>query len=102
MAGKKRERIRFDKVPIEEAKQMKKKIPRVAKLVEEYKGYITALSPKEAGRIEIRDDEDGKEAFKIRARIKRAGDALRLKVVIRKRGKEIYFWKEEDELKSDK
>lgn len=84
---------RLIKIPIEEAKQMKKRIPREAKVLEQYKRHINALGQNEAGKFKI---QNNKEGFAIRARLKRAAQALGLNLVIRKRGNEIVFWKEEE------
>ena len=41
------------KISIDEAKQLKKKVPREAKKLNEYMGYINALAPGEAGKFKL-------------------------------------------------
>jgi hypothetical protein len=83
---------RLVKIPIEEAKSMKRNVARKAKVLEKYKSHIKSLNADEAGKFKIRDEKDG---FAIRAGLKRAAHALGEKVTIRKRGNEIVFWRED-------
>ena len=82
---------RLIKIPIEEAKGMTKKVAREAKKLEEYKRHINTLEQEEAGKLKIKDNKEG---FAVRAGLKRAAQALGVKVEIRKRGNEIVFWRE--------
>ena len=81
----------LQKIPIEEAKAKQKQTPREARVLEKYKDYINALGENEAGQLKV---QDNKEGFAVRAGLKRAAQALDVKVEIRKRGNEIVFWKE--------
>jgi hypothetical protein len=78
-------------ISIEEAKGMKARKARESKVLEMYKGYIEKLSPKEAGRLKIKDDKEG---FAFRVGLKRASKALDVKIKVQKRNDCIVFWKE--------
>ena len=80
----------FTRIPLEEARA-KEKPTASARVLDEYKKYVVAIGPKEAGRFKVADDREGQM---IRTRIKRAAVALGLNVVVRKRRNETLFWKE--------
>lgn len=80
---------KFEKIPISEAKSMKKIVEREAKVLEEFKQYIKSLTPNDAGKFEVKDNKDG---FAVRANIIRAAKSLGLNVKVKKSGKVITFW----------
>lgn len=83
---------RLIKIPVEEAKSMKKRVARKAEKLEQYKRHINSLAPNEAGKLKIEDDKEG---FAVRAGLKRAAQALDMNIKIKKFGNEIVFWKEQ-------
>ena len=80
---------RLTKIPIEEAKGIRKRINRKAEQLEKYKGLITALEPTEAGKLKI---DTKKDDYSIRAGLKRAAKSLGLDIKVQKRENHIYFW----------
>ena len=84
-------REKLTKIPIEEAKRTKKKVKRTARIQKKYIGYLRELSANEAGKLLIKNDNEG---FAIRNRIKRAAKELGINVVVKKRGNAILFYKE--------
>ena len=80
---------KFGKVKLKDAKNVKKKVGRQAKILEEYKGYILAIDKAHAGKFTIENDKEG---FAVRNRLKRAAEALNTDITIKKRGNEMYFW----------
>ncbi len=77
------------KIPIEEAKEKKRVVNRKSDKLEEYKSYLKSLTSSEAGEFRIKDEKEG---FALRAGLKRAAEALNLKVKIQKRGDHLQFW----------
>jgi hypothetical protein len=82
---------RMKKIPIQKAKGMKREVKRKAEKLEEYKRYINSLTSEEAGEFGIKDEKEG---FAIRAGLKRAAEALDVRVKIQKRGNNLYVWRE--------
>ena len=82
---------KMKKIPIEKAKGMKREVKRKADKLEEYKRYINSLAPEEAGEFMLKDEKEG---FALRAGLKRAAEALDMRVKIQKRGNYLYAWKE--------
>ncbi|MFC1919611.1 aldehyde ferredoxin oxidoreductase N-terminal domain-containing protein [Chloroflexota bacterium] len=82
--------VEFTKIPLEEAKAMKRPTVR-ATVLEEYKKYVIAVGPNEAGRFTVASDQEGQM---IRTRIKRSAAALGLDVRLKKVRNEILFWHE--------
>ncbi len=80
---------RLRKVPIEDVPQNLRRKMR-GTVTEEYEKHLLNLKDAEAGKFIIKDDKEG---FAIRNRIKRAAESLKIKVKVRKVGREIYFWK---------
>ncbi len=80
---------RLRKVPIEAVPQNLRRKKR-GTVTEEYQKHLLNLKDDEAGKFIIKDEKEG---FAIRNRIKRAAESLKIKVKIKKVGREIYFWK---------
>ena len=80
----------LEKISIIEAKKMRKKITKQAKILQEYIKYINDVSETEAGKFKV---EDNVEAFRVRSRILRAARELEVDVVVKKFGLEIVFYK---------
>jgi len=82
---------RFTRIPVEEARARERPTAN-ARVLEEYKKYVIAIGPDEAGRFVVSDNREGQM---IRTRIKRAATSLGLNVVVRKRHNEVLFWYED-------
>jgi hypothetical protein len=83
---------RMQKYFLEDVHKTKIKRHKKGKIQERYKNHILSLKEGEAGGFKTKDDKD---AFTLRARIKRAAKALGMNVKVRKRGDRIYFWRED-------
>jgi hypothetical protein len=78
------------KISVVEAQGLKRKSPREAKKLNEYKGYVNALKLDEAGKFKTANK---KEYFTLRSGLLRAAKSLDLKLIVKKVGNEIVFWK---------
>jgi hypothetical protein len=78
------------KISLEGANAMKRKTPREAKKLNEYKGYINALKLEEAGKFKTATKN---EYFTLRSGLLRAAQSMDLKLKVKKVGNEIVFWK---------
>ena len=83
---------KLEKFYLEDVHETKIKRYKKGKIQERYKKHIQSLNEGEAGGFRIKDDKD---AFTLRARLKRAAKALGLNVKVQKRGNYIYFWRED-------
>lgn len=83
---------RMEKFYLEDVHKTKIKRYKKGKIQERYKRFIQGLKEGEAGGFGIKDDKD---AFTLRARLKRAAKALGISIKVQKRGDHIYFWRED-------
>ena len=83
---------RMEKFYLEDVHKTKIKRYKKGKIQERYKRHIQGLKEGEAGGFRIQDDKD---AFTLRARLKRAAIALGINIKVQKRGDRIYFWRED-------
>ena len=81
----------FTMVPRDEA-QRSVMPPRRATL-EQYSEYVRAVTPEEAGRLELGPDD---KPITERARLKAAARAEGIKLLIRRTGNTIVFWEGEE------
>src|SRR5215212_4488718 len=77
----------FSTVPLDEAQRLV--MPPRRATQEQYRLYIRALSPEEAGQLELGPDD---KSTTERARLKAAAKAEGLHLEIQRRGNTIVFW----------
>jgi hypothetical protein len=80
----------FETVSVKEA-QFRAQSGRRGKFMNEYAGYIQQLPQGQAGRLHLEENE---KPAAIRRRLTQAVQALDTKLIIKRSGSELYFWKE--------
>src|SRR4051794_33883339 len=81
----------FSTVPMEEAQRAVLPPRRAAQ--EQYRQYIRALSPEEAGQLELGPDD---KSITERARLKAAAKAEGVNLHIQRRGTTMVFWETDE------
>jgi hypothetical protein len=83
----------FTTVPVQEAKL--RTIPgRQGTYMNEYIDYIQQLSPGQAGKLHVVEQEN---PLTIRRRLVTAAKAMNIPLTIKRSGNELYFWREDGE-----
>jgi hypothetical protein len=81
----------FTTVSVQEAHM--RTIPgRQGRYLNEYIDYIQQLPPRQAGRLNIGDEE---KHTTIRRRLISAAKALNIPLIIKRSGNDVYFWRED-------
>jgi hypothetical protein len=83
----------FTTVPVQEA-QLRTIPGRQGRFINEYADYIQQLPQGEAGKLSIGADE---KHTAIRRRLVTAAKAMNIRLIIKRSGNDLYFWREERE-----
>src|SRR4051794_27680327 len=81
----------FSTMPLDEAQRLV--MPQRRALQEQYRQYVRALSPEEAGQLELGPDD---KPITERARLKAAAKAEGLNLHIQRKGNLIVFWETDE------
>ena len=77
------------KVSKKEAQEKQYQRKKKSKVLEKYKQYILSLNSGEAGKFLVKSQKEG---YQIRNALKRAADALNIKIKVKKVRSEMFFW----------
>ena len=85
----------FSTVPLDEAQRLVMAPRRATQ--EQYRQYVRALSPEEAGQLELGPED---KSITERARLKAAAKAEGINLHIQRRGSAMVFWQTEEPTKA--